>query len=383
MKFCCQLFIYITFYFFSLHNVGALPNTNKIFSIYPELTTNTHITINTNFRPTYNLISSPNLTLVFSHAKLASSLQKNYDVGVLKTIHFIQNNDNSNIEFITTVPSLANNFKILELAKNLYQISFDIEPKDKKANYYKNISEGEFFQQIIANNKKPHKFTIVLDPGHGGIDSGAVAYDGTLEKNITLKFAKILKQKLAQNPKIQVYLTREDDSYLYLDERIAKARKFGVDLFISIHADSISSPKIRGATIYTLSKKSSDLMAKSLEYSQNKVDELKAPNDLIRSPVENILIGMASAETKKYRSIIVQQLVDNIKRQKIFMIHNPTRSANFKVLKALDFPSVLIELGYLSSKSDKTTICSPRWQERMAQAIASAIENFRAIRSAR
>lgn len=366
-------------------SVASADSKNKILSIYSELTTTTHIIINTNFNPAYKLETVPKerkFILSFLKVDMLPQLENIHIAGILDKVNFVKDGSITKIIFENVSEPITKNFIVEQLADKLWQISFDVDAKDKKSTYYKNISQNEFLQQILSKNtiKKYHIFTVVLDPGHGGIDSGAVAYDGTLEKNITLKFAKLLKHKLDQNPNIKVFLTRQDDRYLYLDERIAKARKFGVDLFISIHADIINSPKIKGSTIYTLSKESSDNIAKTLEYSQNKVDEIKGVKKTHINPVEDILINLASDETKKYRQLIVQQLVDNIKKQNIFMINNPSRSANFKVLKALDFPSVLIELGYLSNKTDKKTISSPKWQAKMAAAIASAIENFRHIR---
>lgn len=367
-------------------NIGAASaeNKNKILSIYSELTNSTHIIINTNFKPIYKVQTVPKenkFILVFPQADILPRSENIHKAGILRKINFIKDSSDTKVIFENISQPITKNFIVEQLADKLWQVSFDVDTTDKKTTYYKNISQNEFLQQILAKNtiKNQHVFTVVLDPGHGGIDSGAIAYDGTLEKNITLKFAKVLKHKLEQNPNIKVFLTREDDRYLYLDERIAKARKFGVNLFISIHADIINSPKIKGSTIYTLSKKSSDNIAKTLEYSQNKVDEIKGVKKSPISSVEDILIDLASDETQKYRRLIVQQLVNNIKKQKIFMINNPSRSANFKVLKALDFPSVLIELGYLSNKTDKKTISSPNWQAKMATAIAIAIENFRRI----
>lgn len=347
---------------------------NKILNIYSEFNTTTHIVITTNFKPIYQIINDDkqkNLAIKFININNINNKINIHKAGVITNISLV----NNKVLFNSFAALIANNFNLTNLASDLWQISFNLEPKNNKATYYKNIANNRFLHKLTAKYSS-HIFTIVLDPGHGGIDSGAIAKDGTLEKNITLTFAKLLRDKLKKHKNLKVFLTREDDKYLYLDERVAKARKYGVDLFISIHADIINSPKIKGATVYTLSKNSSDNIAKTLEESQNKVDELKTGTTPMLSPVDDILINLASNETNKYRSVIVQQLIKNIKKQKILMINHPSRSANFKVLKALDFPSVLIELGYLSNKTDKKTICTPQWQIKMANAIENAIENF-------
>ena len=237
-------------------SVASADSKNKILSIYSELTTTTHIIINTNFNPAYKLETVPKerkFILSFLKVDMLPQLENIHIAGILDKVNFVKDGSITKIIFENVSEPITKNFIVEQLADKLWQISFDVDAKDKKSTYYKNISQNEFLQQILSKNtiKKYHIFTVVLDPGHGGIDSGAVAYDGTLEKNITLKFAKLLKHKLDQNPNIKVFLTRQDDRYLYLDERIAKARKFGVDLFISIHADIINSPKIKGSTIYT------------------------------------------------------------------------------------------------------------------------------------
>ncbi|MDN5249410.1 MAG: N-acetylmuramoyl-L-alanine amidase, partial [Alphaproteobacteria bacterium] len=219
-------------------------------------------------------------------------------------------------------------------------------------------------------------------PGHGGIDSGAVAADGMMEKKLTLQFAKILQNVLSSNPKIKVLLTRTTDTYLYLSERVQKARELKADLFISIHADIINSPAIRGATIYRLSEIGSDKLAQQLAISQNKVDELGSLTLPETPKVENILLDLTKKETDNFRSAIVSMMVNALKQQHIRLINHPDRSANFYVLKALEFPSILVELGYLSNKSDEYLIRDGKWQMKMAHAMANAIEKFRKYRLA-
>lgn len=369
----------ISFFILILSEINAY-SQNKILNVYSELNDSTHVIITTNFRPTYNIKSKnkeKKLSVEILNTNFIPTINNIKKTGIINKIKCVKSEQNLDIIFDNSVEFTVQNTKLENLTTNLWQISFDLKAKNNKAIYYKNLIKTGFLNQLEKNKKNNSKiFTVVLDPGHGGIDSGAIAKDGTLEKNITLAFCKVLKKRLEQYKNIQVFLTREADRYLYLDERIAKARNYGVDLFISIHADIINSAKIRGSTVYTLSKISSDKMSKSLENSQNQVDEIQGEEKNSLSPVDDILINLTNNETKKYRNIIVQQLIKNIKKQNILMINNPSRSANFKVLKALDFPSVLIELGYLSNKQDKKTICMPNWQIKMANAIANAVKNF-------
>ena len=129
------------------------------------------------------------------------------------------------LTFYTYDEFLVKDIKTVKLANNLWQSSFSIEDPNRKSSFYNILTSEAIYNHIATQKNKGHKFTVVIDPGHGGIDSGAIAPDGTMEKNITLKFAKRLKQKMLKNPNIAVYLTRDTDRYLYLSERVEKARE--------------------------------------------------------------------------------------------------------------------------------------------------------------
>lgn len=226
-----------------------------------------------------------------------------------------------------------------------------------------------------AGKTKP---VVVLDPGHGGIDTGAIGVHGTLEKAVVLSFAQVLKKKLEDTGHYTVFMTREDDTFVPLRKRVQFARGHNADLFVSIHADSVRSYKeeVRGATVYTLSEKASDTLAAQIAASENHSDVL-AGVELSEEPAEvaDILVDLARRETKIFSSHFSKILVEEL-RSAVKLINNPQRSAGFMVLRAHDVPSVLVELGYLSNEQDEKLLISPEWRERTATAVADAIEAF-------
>lgn len=216
-------------------------------------------------------------------------------------------------------------------------------------------------------------FKVVIDPGHGGIDSGATGLHGTAEKEVTLKFATELKEALAGNGKIDVFVTRDDDRFIALGERVKIARQLDADLFISVHADSISDKRLRGATIYTLSDKASDEVAQAVALNENLADSIGGvENGVVDEVVADILIDLTRRETMQYSVEIARNLVSALK-DKTILINNSHRSAGFKVLKAPDIPSVLVELGYLSNEDDEKQITDPQWRKKIAAELAAAI----------
>ncbi|TIQ18104.1 MAG: N-acetylmuramoyl-L-alanine amidase [Mesorhizobium sp.] len=221
-----------------------------------------------------------------------------------------------------------------------------------------------------------HRFTVVIDPGHGGIDGGAEGMNGTVEKNVTLAFAKELRDKLAAVGKYDVFMTRETDQFLRLDDRVRIARQHEADLLISIHADTIRVKGLRGATVYTVSDKASDPAAQALADRENLSDqfagmEIKDDN----KEVTDILIDLIRRETHSFSMSFAQTLVGQLSTS-VGLINNPQRSASFKVLKAPDVPSVLVELGYLSNAKDEAQLLSADWRSKAAQSITNAIALF-------
>jgi N-acetylmuramoyl-L-alanine amidase len=233
----------------------------------------------------------------------------------------------------------------------------------------------------VAGDGRP---VVVLDPGHGGLDTGSAAASGETEKAIVLDFAQQLREKLEKAGKYRVVMTRSDDSFVTLAERVRIARTSRAALFVSIHADALAKrdAEIRGATVYTLSETASDAEAARLAEAENRADVI-AGVDLSAEPddVADILIDLAQRETKAFSALFARTLVGELKTAARMHKH-PLKSAGFKVLKAPDVPSVLVELGYLSSPHDLKLMTSEAWRQRATDSIVQAVNGFFATRFA-
>ncbi|WP_439925980.1 N-acetylmuramoyl-L-alanine amidase [Nitrobacter sp. JJSN] len=223
---------------------------------------------------------------------------------------------------------------------------------------------------------------VVIDPGHGGIDNGTQASTGEMEKNLVLAFAVALRDRIEQDGKYHVVMTRTDDTFIPLAERVRVARNNGAALFVSIHADALPHREgdAQGATIYTLSDKASDAEAERLAEEENKADAIGGVN-LTEEPtdVADILIDLAQRETRTFSNRFARLLMSEMKTAARMHKH-PLKSAGFKVLKAPDVPSVLVELGYVSNKADLRQMVSDDWRSRTVRSVAKAVEAFLAKR---
>jgi N-acetylmuramoyl-L-alanine amidase len=224
---------------------------------------------------------------------------------------------------------------------------------------------------------------VVIDPGHGGADNGTQS-SGESEKNLVLGFALALRDRLEKKGKYRVVMTRSDDTFIPLAERVRIARNQSASLFVSIHADALPREEgdAQGATIYTLSDRASDTEAERLAEAENKADAIGGVN-LTEEPsdVADILIDLAQRETRTFSNRFARMLMAEMKTS-VRMHKHPLKSAGFKVLKAPDVPSVLIELGYVSNKGDLEHLVSENWRSRTVGSIAQAIDAFFAKRLA-
>ncbi|MBL8576260.1 MAG: N-acetylmuramoyl-L-alanine amidase [Mesorhizobium sp.] len=228
----------------------------------------------------------------------------------------------------------------------------------------------------LRTGREGQRFTVVIDAGHGGADGGATASSGTAEKDITMTFANELRDKLRADGRYNVFMTREKDEFLRLDERVKIARQHDADLFISIHADTIRVKGIRGATVYTVSEQASDAESQALADRENLSDQLAGMVvDEENKEVADILVDLIKRETHSFSIRFARTLVGEL-APTIGMINNPHRFAGFRVLKAPDVPSVLLELGYLSNVKDEEQLMSSEWRDKAAASIAKAIEMF-------
>lgn len=219
--------------------------------------------------------------------------------------------------------------------------------------------------------------TVVLDPGHGGIDTGAKGKLGTIEKNVTLAFAERLGEALEKTERYNVLFTRTDDSFVSLGDRVALARDHKADLFVSIHANSFRGRTVRGAIVYTVSDEASDKMAAEIAESENRTDVL-AGLDIAEEDsdeVMDILLDLTRRETRNFGTVFARNLVKQLKTATP-MFKVPHKQAGFKVLEAPDVPSAMIELGFLSNEKDEKLLLSEAWREKTANSVVDAIDNF-------
>lgn len=218
---------------------------------------------------------------------------------------------------------------------------------------------------------------VVIDAGHGGIDPGATAPTGEAEKTIVFHLAQTLKERLEKSGKVRVAMTRTTDVFVSLSDRVKFAREQGAVLMLSLHADTLAyEPGVRGASIYTLSEKASDVISARLADSENKSDQIagvEARED--DSHVGDILFDLTKRETRHFSHALARNLGESLPKS-TSMHKNPLRSAGFRVLTAPDVPSVLIEVGYLSSAEDARLMQSDDWRGRMADAIGAAVEKY-------
>jgi len=237
---------------------------------------------------------------------------------------------------------------------------------------------------VTPEEKADPRPLVILDPGHGGIDDGTRAASGELEKAIVLEFSLLLREQIEKSGKYRVVMTRTDDTFVPLAERVDIARSRQAWLFISIHADALArgDGDAQGATIYTLSETASDAASARLAEDENRADAI-AGLDLSAEPgdVADILIDLARRETKTFSMQFARGLVTEM-RNATRMHKDPLRSAGFRVLKAPDVPSVLIELGYVSNRGDLKSLTSDAWRNKTAASIAKAIDTYFATRVA-
>ncbi|MEJ1994841.1 MAG: N-acetylmuramoyl-L-alanine amidase [Limibacillus sp.] len=227
--------------------------------------------------------------------------------------------------------------------------------------------------QVAAGDDR---ITVVIDPGHGGVDPGAIGRSGIYEKHIVLSFAKELARGLEKQGRYNVVMTREQDIFVKLGDRREIARKAGADLFISIHADSHGDAALSGTSVYTLSEKSSDSVAAQLAASENKAD-LIAGIELEEHPdeVSNILLDLTQRETMNLSARFAAMLVEDLKGR-TELLRNTHRFAGFVVLKAHDVPSVLVELGFLSNPNDERKLKSEKERAQLVSGLVDAVDRY-------
>jgi N-acetylmuramoyl-L-alanine amidase len=309
------------------------------------------------------------------------SLPASYKGKLIKAARFGQfDPETSRFVFDLTRP-----VKVVDVTRKSGRLIITIGPASgkevaQKSKVDKNVIKTKPADKPSINlTKKPvksEKPLVVIDAGHGGVDPGTIGPKGTQEKDVVLEFGKALKTKLLKTGRYRVKLTRENDGFIMLRQRVAIARKAGGAIFISLHADSAPEQLARGVSVYTVSEKASDQEAEMLAAQENKSDVI-AGMDLSeeREDVADILISLAQRETKNRSAMLADMLTTRI-GDKVTLLPNPHRFAGFAVLKAPDIPSVLVETGFLSHPQEEKLLNSKAYREKVVSGIAAGIEAY-------
>lgn len=220
------------------------------------------------------------------------------------------------------------------------------------------------------------RHVVVVDAGHGGVDPGCIGCSGTYEKDVVLATALDLARQLEASRRFKVHLSRSDDTFVTLEDRVARARAEDADLFLSVHADALPEPSARGASVFTLSEKASDKEAAAVADRENKSDLFAGINFGSKDPeVNEILFDLTRRQTNNLSIRLAQRVVDELGRR-VRLLNHTHRSAAFVVLKAPDVPSALVEIGCLSNRTEERALRQSSYQRSVATALSHAVNDY-------
>ena len=311
-----------------------------------------------------NLLSAPRLgTVGVDGTRIVFDLKKPV---IVKKAFMLAPQSNFGWRFVVDV-AIASEREFASKVGSKYALSTE----NSFAGSYSSSKSNKSEKARPSNKKK----IVVLDPGHGGKDPGAIGYSGVYEKNITLAMAKEMKVILEKEG-YKVYLTRSTDVFIPLRDRVKIARKYNADLFMSLHADSAVNRSAKGLSVYTLSETASDKEAAALAERENKVDIVAGLNLMEHSKeVPDILINLAQRETMNRSSEFAGFMVQEM-RKSVQLKDNTHRFAGFAVLKAPDVPSVLLEMGYLSNRTEERLLKQKSYRKKLAVSTSKAVEKY-------
>ena len=328
----------------------------------------------------FSLKNPSRLVVDLAKIKFSDDFSLPLNKGIVKEVRFGSfNNDISRIVFDLNKPLKNIKTKLLKPSSGKKRMLYIELEVNKVILSTKIDNKKKTFQQSKLSKKRR---TIIIDPGHGGKDPGT-SYQGKLnEKDIVLNFSKVLKEKLI-NDGYRVFLTREIDKFIKLNDRVEFAKKKGADLFISIHADASKKDNVRGFSVYTLSEKKMDKEAEKVANLENK-GSVFSRKGLIginltqsRNIIEDWQIKQAFKRANDSSFEFAEILVNNVKK-KSKLLNRPHRYAGFAVLKSPNYPSVLVELGFITNDKDRNNLRSKNWQSILANKFVDAInENYK------
>ena len=328
----------------------------------------------------FSLKNPSRLVVDLAKIKFSDNFSLPPNKGIVKEVRFGSFNDDiSRIVFDLNKPLKNIKTKLLKPSSGKKRMLYIELEVNKVILSTKIDNKKKTFQQSKLSKKRR---TIIIDPGHGGKDPGT-SYQGKLnEKDIVLNFSKVLKEKLT-NDGYRVFLTREIDKFIKLNDRVEFAKKKGADLFISIHADASKKDNVRGFSVYTLSEKKMDKEAEKVANLENK-GSVFSRKGLIginltqsRNIIEDWQIKQAFKRANRSSFEFAEILVNNVKK-KSKLLNRPHRYAGFAVLKSPNYPSVLVELGFITNDKDRNNLRSKNWQSILANKFVDAInENYK------
>lgn len=228
----------------------------------------------------------------------------------------------------------------------------------------------------VSRRAAPPKPVIMLDPGHGGKDPGAIGVSGTYEKHIAQATAHELERLLRGSGRYNVVLTRSEDKFIPLQGRVELAHKHQAQLFISMHADALLNHDVRGASVYTLSSGASDRQTAFLAKRENSADRFATASFHGLSPeVQQILASLVTEETRRGSAHMANSVVRSF-QNRIRLLSHPSRHAGFMVLKSADIPSVLVEMGFMSNRLDEQALRQGQHRQQVAMAMKQAVDVY-------
>ncbi len=294
--------------------------------------------------------------------------------GIINAVHSGRHGNGSRLVFDVPEGTEFTHVKLVH-KEHAYALEFDLIRQESHISLHREKSSVSEKQGRHAK-RVDGKPLIVIDGGHGGQDNGTSGFSGSHEKDLTLHMAEVLKGALQKNGRYRVMLTRTDDTYLLLGERVKRAREAKGNLFISIHADSSPVASAHGLSVYTISEKASDKQSAALAEKENKADIIGGMDLSDTSKdVADILIDLTQRETRAKSCKFAELLVKHF-RHDVSLLNHTHRSAGFAVLKAPDIPSVLIEVGFLSNPREEKLLKSASYQEKFLHGVASAVDGY-------